>query len=424
MTCHPALKTPAEATIPRSVAARSAAVSIALPRRSAAALSRREALGLGAGVGLTFLAAPALASGLARRKLVVVVCRGAMDGLSVCPPIGDTAYAGLRGSIAIPADKALAIDADFALHPKLATLHALWAAGQARIAPAVAIPERIRSHFEAQDLLESGGAQLYGAATGWLNRALAASSRDGQVSAISIGPEEPLILRGPVPVQSWSPGGRGPADLAAVAATLQDLYRTDALLGPALASGLRTEAAADALNGGQSIKGGDARALAVTAGRFVAGDGGPSIAVLSLDGYDTHAAQGAAEGQLANRLKTLDDVIGGLKDGLGPSWSQTVVLVATEFGRTARMNGTGGTDHGTASALILAGGGLKRGGLVGDWPTLAQGRLFEDRDLAPTLDVRQVFKGVLRDHLGLERAALDSRVFPGSRAVPPVDQLV
>jgi uncharacterized protein (DUF1501 family) len=399
-------------------------MSASLSPASAFVLSRRQAMGSGAGLGLTFLAAPALASEAGRRKLVVIVCRGAMDGLSVCPPTGDNAYADLRGPIAIPADKVLPIDTGFGLHPKLTTLHDLWTAGQARMAPAVAIPERIRSHFEAQDLLESGGAQLYGATTGWLNRALATTSRDGRVTAISIGPEEPLILRGPVPVQSWSPGGHGPADLAAVAAKLQDLYATDPLLGAALASGLQTKAAADFLNGGQSIRGGDTRALAVTAGRFVAAEGGPSIAVLSLDGYDTHASQGAAEGQLANRLKALDDAIAGLKDGLGPTWSQTVVLVATEFGRTARVNGTAGTDHGTASTLILAGGALKRGGLVGDWPTLAKGKLFEDRDLAPTLDVRQVFKGVLRDHLGLDRAVLDSRVFPGSRSAAPVDQLI
>ena len=387
--------------------------------------SRRSVLSLGAGLGLTFLAAPVLAdSMLGKRKLVVIVCRGAMDGLSVSPPVGDSDYAALRGPIAIPADKVLKLDADFGLHPKLTTIYGLTQIGQARIAPAVAIPERIRSHFEAQDLLESGGPHLYDVTTGWLNRALSATSRDGKVTAISVGPEEPLILRGPAPVQSWSPGGKGPADLARVATTLQDLYKGDPVLGPALASGLQTEAAALALNGGQALNGRDARALAVTAGRFVASEGGPSIAVLSLDGFDTHAGQGAAEGQLANRLKALDDVISGLKEGLGPSWSQTAVVAATEFGRTAHVNGTGGTDHGTASTLILAGGALKSGGLIGDWPTLQQAKLFENRDLAPTLDVRQVFKGLLQDHLGVERAALDTKVFPGSRDAIPIHGLV
>ena len=385
--------------------------------------SRRSVLSLGAGLGLTFMAAPAFADA-GQAKLVVILCRGAMDGLSVSPPVGDPAYAALRGPIAIAPDQALRLDADFALHPKLVNLHALALAGQARIAPAVAIPERIRSHFEAQDLLESGAAHMYGATTGWLNRALSLAGHGGKPGALSVGAEEPLVLRGPAPVQSWSPGGRGAADLARISTSLQDLYRDDPLLGPALASGLQTQAAAEALGGDPAQAGRDARAQAVTAGRLVAADGGPAIAVLSLDGFDTHASQGAADGQLANRLKALDEVVAGLQQGLGPAWGRTVVVVATEFGRTARVNGTGGTDHGTASTLILAGGALKTGGLVGDWPTLAQGRLFEDRDLAPTLDVRQVFKGVLRDHLGVERAALDTRVFPNSRAAPPLSGLV
>ena len=390
------------------------------------ALTRRGLLGLGAGFSLTLMGGTAAFAdaAYARRKLVVIVCRGAMDGLSVSPPIGDRDYAGLRGPIALTPDKVLKLDADFGLHPKLTTVYALAQSGQARIAPAVAIPERVRSHFEAQDLLESGGARVYDVTTGWLNRALSAASRDGRVTAISVGPEEPLILRGPSPVQSWSPGGRQSADLGRITATLQDLYKHDAILGPALASGLQTEAAANTLNQGQTVNGRDARALAVTAGRFVASDGGPSIAVLQLDGFDTHANQGGAEGQLANRLKTLDDVVAGLKEGLGLAWEQTVVVTPTEFGRTAHVNGTGGTDHGTASTLILAGGALKRGGIVGDWPTLQPGRLFEARDLAPTLDVRQVFKGLLQDHMGVGRTALDTRVFPYSRAAAPVADLV
>ena len=388
-------------------------------------LSRRSLLALGSGLGLTLLAAPGLAAaGLSRPRLVVIVCRGAMDGLSVSPPIGDADYPGLRGQIAIPADQALRLDGDFALHPKLATVHALARAGQARIAPAVAIPQRIRSHFEAQDLLESGGERLYGATTGWLNRALAAISPDRGAGAIAIGPREPLILRGATVVQSWSPGGRSSPSLARVSNTLRDLYQSDPVLSVALACGLRTEAAAAAFDLSETTQARDARGLAVAAARFLAADGGPSIAVLSLDGFDTHAAQGAVNGQLASRLAALDGAVDGLKSGLGPAWSDTVVIVVTEFGRTARVNGTGGTDHGTASTMILAGGALKRGGLIGDWPTLRPARLFESRDLAPTLDVRQVFKGVLRDHLGVDRAGLERAVFPDSRAAPPVSGLV
>lgn len=391
-------------------------------------LSRRRALKLGAGFGVTFLAAPALAaSAVNRKKLVVIVCRGAMDGLSVSPPISDPNYTALRGSIAIPADVALKIDADFALHPKLAAIYALEQAGQARIAPAVAIPERIRSHFEAQDLLESGGNRLYATATGWLNRALAAQAPGSTITALSVGAQEPLILRGPVEIQSWSPGGRVTEDMERISTILQDLYAPDPLLSRAFASGMQTEAQAEDMHTGPSPQGAQSRfaeTIAATTAKFLTKDGGPSIAVISLDGYDTHANQGAATGQLANHLKTLDDVVDGLHQGLGPVWSNAVVIAVTEFGRTARINGTAGTDHGTASTMILAGGALKRGGIVGDWPTLADASLFENRDLAPTLDVRQVFKGVLASHMEIDSRALDTAVFPDSNGARGLDGLI
>jgi uncharacterized protein (DUF1501 family) len=383
--------------------------------------SRRAVLGLGAGFAVSFMGQAALAAATGDRKLVVIVARGAMDGLSVAPPVGDPAYAALRGQIAIPREAALPIDATFGLHPSLSTLHGLIKANQARIAPAVAIPVRVRSHFDAQDVLETGEARLYGVNTGWLNRALTVSA---PLKGLSVGDQTPLIIRGPVQAQSWSPGGRAPKEGDRVAGILQDLYKDDPLLGPALASGLSTEAMAGQLTDGQPVRPADAAAFAATTGKFLVADGGPSVAVLSLTGFDTHANQGAAQGQLANRLKILDQVIDGLQAGLGPAWSRTTIVVATEFGRTARVNGTGGTDHGTASTLILAGGALKPGGIIGDWPTLAQGKLYEDRDLAPTLDVRSVFKGVLADHLGLERAALDQKVFPDSASAPALRGLV
>ena len=389
--------------------------------------TRRSALVFGGALTLTLMGgASAHAQGGAAngRKLVVIVCRGAMDGLSVTVPVGDGAYAGLRGPIAIHREQVLALDGDFGLHPKLKSLAALHTAGQARFAPAVAIPERVRSHFEAQDMLESGGAHLYGATTGWLNRALGVQPVGQRVKALSIGPQQPLILRGPVQAESWSPGGKVNADAGRVATALQELYKTDTLLGPALATGLAVEAQADVLNGGAEVRPGDARAFAATAAKFLTAPGGPDVAVLSLDGFDTHAGQGAAEGLLAGRLAVLDATVEGLHAGLGPAWDKTVVVLATEFGRTARVNGTGGTDHGTASTLLLAGGALKPGALVGDWPGLQDAKLFENRDLAPTLDIRAVFKGVLRDHMGLDRRALDTAVFPDSAGVAPVEGLV
>jgi uncharacterized protein (DUF1501 family) len=389
-------------------------------------LTRRSALMLGAGAGLsaTFLgAAGARAADFAGRKLAVVICRGAMDGLSVCPPVGDPDYAVLRGAIAIAPDQALRLDETFGLHPRLTSLHAMVQAGQARVAPAAAIPQRLRSHFEAQDMLENGSDRLYGAATGWLNRTLQAVQPRGPIRALSIGAEEPLILHGPAEADSWSPGGRVDPT-SRITTVLGDLYRDDPLLGPALAAGLQVEGQASALNGGHALKGGDGQVFAATAAKFLRAPDGPSIAVLSLDGFDTHANQGAAQGQLANRLGVLDGVLAGLRSGMGDQWRDTVVVVATEFGRTARVNGTGGTDHGTASTVILAGGALRPGGIIGDWPTLQPARLFENRDLAPTLDVRQVFKGVLAEHMGVDRRALEATVFPHSQSAPAVAGLV
>ena len=390
--------------------------------------SRRSVLGsaVAAGCGVTFLgvAGGAAAQDFAKKKLVVIIQRGACDGLSLAPPIGDPDYHALRSEIAIPSDKVLMLDSQFGLHPKLQKVYGLMKSGQARIAPAVAIPQRIRSHFEAQDLLETGGAQLYSSTTGWLNRALQAAQRERKIEALSIGAQEPLILRGPVQAQSWSPGGRMNTQTNRVANALMDLYAKDGLLGPALATGLQTEAQADVINGGKAINGGDVQAFASTAAKFLVAPGGPSIAVLSLDGFDTHANQGNDNGQLANRLSLVDNVMAGLQTGLGDQWTNTVVVMATEFGRTARINGTKGTDHGTASCMVLAGGALKPGGIVGDWPTLQQAKLFENRDLAPTLDVRSVFKGVLADHMGIDRRALETTVFPNSAEARPVAGLV
>ncbi|HWE45189.1 MAG TPA: DUF1501 domain-containing protein [Caulobacteraceae bacterium] len=387
-------------------------------------MNRRALLGGMAGVSVLFAGRAAFASESGRRKLVVIIARGGLDGLSVSPPHGDANYAALRGAIAIPppgADGgALKLDETFALHPALPQFWAMTQAGEARIAPAVAIPDRIRSHFEAQDMLENGTAKVYATSTGWLNRALATN---GATRAMSVGAQAPLVIRGPVEVASWSPGPELPQG-DRVAGILMDLYKDDPLLAPALASGLSNEAMARDAIGKEQVKQNDMKALGVAISRFMTAHDGPDVVALSLDGFDTHANQGSSKGQLANRLAYVDQLFGGLKGGLGPVWSDTAVVMATEFGRTARINGTQGTDHGTASTLLLAGGALKRGGIVGDWPTLADNRLFENRDLAPTLEVRSVFKGLLRDHLGVEKSRLDSVVFPDSQSAPVSDGLI
>ena len=427
-------------------------------------MNRRGALLAAAGLGIsvTFLGRAAYAASegdLAKRKLVVFICRGAMDGLSVSPPVGDPSYQRLRTDIAIAGfgqpNGALKLDDTFGLHPKLVTVHALALKGQARIAPAIATPDRARSHFEAQDVLESGVSAVYGASSGWLNRAVQALSATRPVHAMSVGAQEPLILRGPVETASWSPGGYKDHD-PRLPQILTDLYANDPLLAPALANGLQTQAMAaiaTATTPGEAAPAAaptppmaaaasgqqagaqpyaaqaqqvydQANKLGGTLARFMREPNGPQIAAVSLDGFDTHANQGGADGQLANRLRGLDTVIDGLSTGLGPDWSNTVVVVATEFGRTARMNGTRGTDHGTASTALVLGGGLKNGGIIGDWPTLADAKLFEARDTAPTLDMRGLFKGVLAEQLGLDRQVLDAKVFPDSAGVAPVTGLV
>jgi uncharacterized protein (DUF1501 family) len=423
-----------------------------------AALTRREALAGAATLGFTFelLATRALADSeraLAARKFVVIICRGGLDGLSLSPPVGDPDYAGLRGPIAIgpfaAPGGALKLDDTFGFHPALTGVHALAEKGEARIAPAIATPDRERSHFEAQDVLESGAGTVYATSSGWLNRALGAMGPPGKVKAISVGPTSPLILRGPIEAASWSPGGRSQTDHR-LPAILQDLYAHDPLLGPALAEGLATEAMAktaladaamtypavppaqgDMQSPAPEVKGprptvrqGEARRIGATLAGFIVQPEGVQVAAVSIDNFDTHANQGASEGQLATRLAYVDAFLDGLRVGLGPAWRDTVVVMATEFGRTARVNGTNGTDHGTASTALILGGGLKRGGIIGDWPTLRQTSLFENRDTYPTLDMRGLFKGVLRDHLGVGRAALDRTVFPGSASVGPVANLV
>lgn len=380
-----------------------------------------------AGLALPFLARVADAAVPRDRKFVVVICRGGMDGLTVAPPVGDPDYRALRGALAL-GDEALALDGTFALHPSLASIHALARAGEARIAPAVATPDRARSHFEAQDVLETGAPGVYATTSGWLNRAVQAMAAGGKTDAISVGPTAPLILRGAAPAASWSPG-RSIDAAARLPTLLQELYRDDPLLGPALARGLATETMAreTGADGGGAMRAGAgqgreaARTMGSSLADFLKAPDGPQIAAVSLDGFDTHANQAA---QLANRLAGLDALVDGLHAGLGPAWKDTVVLAVTEFGRTARANGTGGTDHGTGSTALVLGGALKGRGIIGDWPTLKRQALFEDRDVYPAVDMRALAKGLLAEHMGVERRALDTLVFPDSAGVAPLQTAI
>lgn len=353
------------------------------------------------------------------RKLIVVILRGAMDGLAALPKVDDPDIRSHRA--ALVDSGAVPLDQGFALHSAMPNLAALYRTREAAFIPAVAGPYRERSHFEAQDLLECGEAKTV-VDSGWLNRAL--QKAPGAYSAVSIGPAQPLLLRGAsTRTTSWSPPGLPEASDDTLARLL-DLYRDDPLLRPALMSAMD----ADAVAGGMTAERGGRRAGPAqyvtqlqAAGNFLAQADGPEIAVVSLDGWDTHVAQNTA---LQVRFAALDDGIAALRQSLGEAWSKTALIAVSEFGRTVRVNGGQGTDHGTAGLAILAGGAVKGGRMIGDWPTLKSSALFENRDLMPTVDVRAAFKGLLRDQLGWASQDLDAAVFHDSAGVKAMDGLV
>jgi uncharacterized protein (DUF1501 family) len=386
------------------------------------ALNRRHFLLAGCAATLVSVAPGAFAnSGTSQgRKLVVIILRGAMDGLAALPKIDDPDIRAHRASL-IDA-RATSLSDGFALHSAMPTLAAMYAAKEAAFVPALAGPYRERSHFEAQDLLECGEITKV-SADGWLNRAL--QKAPGAYSAVSIGPSQPLILRGAsTKTTSWSPAILPEASDDTLVRLL-DLYEDDPVLKPALISALGAESIAGAMDTKATSEGrGRAAQYAAqleAAGKFLSQPDGPEIAVVSLDGWDTHTGQNAA---LQQRFTALDNGFKALKSALGPAWKKAAVVAVSEFGRTVRVNGGGGTDHGTGGLAILAGGAIKGGRMYGDWPSLRSSALFENRDLMPTVDSRQVFKGLLRDQLGWAQKDLDTTVFHGSAKVMALSGLV
>ena len=399
--------------------------------------SRREFLWAGANLSLGAVLASALpgvcfAALPGARPFVVVILRGALDGLAVVPAFGDPDYAGARGPIAIgrPGQLLGALDLDgfFGLHPALPLLHERWRAGELLVVHAVASPYRERSHFDGQNVLENGGDRPSGSASGWLNRVLGALSGRG-IEGLALGQNVPLILRGPVPVGSWAPSSL-PEVGSELIERLRDLYAGDATLSARLDESTRIEALADeaapaasamARPRGNGLN--RLREIAGTAGRMIASPGGPSIAVFDASGWDTHASEGAGAGQLAGRLAGLDQILESLRLGLGTAWTQTAVLVCTEFGRTVQVNGTRGTDHGTGAAALVLGGAVRGARVLADWPGLGEKRRYQGRDLQPTTDLRALAMGLIRDHLGVPGRAL-VEVFPGSGSLPPIRDIV
>jgi uncharacterized protein (DUF1501 family) len=383
-------------------------------------------------------------------RLVVVILRGALDGLAAVPPYADPHYAGLHRELAISApgavDGALLLDNTFGLHPSFVFLHERYLAGELVVFNAVASPYRDRSHFDGQNVLENGLTKPLGTADGWLNRALASLPRTnagiGGERAVAISQNVPLILRGDAPVMSKSPQASAEVD-EDLLARLADLYSKDDWFSARLSAAVQT----DKLAGGgadmasQSVMSGPqamaspqngvkpaavdrVSGIARMAATLMRSDGGPEVAVIEASGWDTHANQGGAKGALAQRLAGLDTALRVLADELGPLWPQTAVLVVTEFGRTAAMNGTRGTDHGTGGCAFLAGGAVRGGRVIADWPGLAPAALLDNRDLRPTLDLRSAFKAVLDEHMHVDAKTLATRIFPDSSGARPLQGLM
>lgn len=376
----------------------------------------------------------AFAKAAGENRLIVVILRGGMDGLAAVPPVGDPAYGRGRDRLAIPKADTLSLDDSFALHPCLANLHGFYKAKEAVILHAIATPYRERSHFDGQDLLENGTASPKGARDGWLARALdrmpGAPFGEGE-AAVALARSMPLILRGSRAASSWAPSAIPTPD-ADFLARVAGLYEADALLAGALMKALVTqEIAGEAMADGGRRRlrpgGGNRRVVREvvrTAGALLSSEAGPRIGVIEVGGWDTHAGQGGAEGRLAKQLSMLDDGLVDLKAALGRVWATTAVAIVTEFGRTAAQNGSGGTDHGTASAAVVVGGAVNGGRVIADWPGLGGPDLYEGRDLRPTLDMRRLFKGLLHDHLKIPERGLETAVFPDSAGEPPLYDLV
>jgi uncharacterized protein (DUF1501 family) len=363
------------------------------------------------------------------RKLVVVMLRGAVDGLSVVAPHGERAYAASRPAIALAppgaADGLLKLDNLFGLHPSLGMLKRHWDGGSLAFVHASGSPDNTRSHFDAQDYLESGTPGRKSTPDGWMNRLLTAlPGQPSPTRAISQGSAPPRIFAGPASVASLGLGpkamDRRAIDNPALQAGLARLYANDPTLNATLADTTagrsemaRSMAEADrepramdptADAGAQSARSfaADARRL----GQLIRKDVHTQLAFTSVGGWDTHVNQGNAQGQLANKLASLGAGLDALADGLGDALRDTVIVVLSEFGRTVRQNGNGGTDHGRGNVMWLLGGPVAGGQVLGEWPGLDTAALADGRDLAVRTDFRQVLAPVLQGHLGLSDAGL------------------
>ena len=381
-------------------------------------LSRRTFIGsAAAAAALAGMPRIAFAQANTDKRFVFVIQRGAADGLGTLAPTGDPAFAGLRGVLAQDFAGGARLGDYFTLHPNMAEAARLYGAREALFVHAVASPYRDRSHFDGQNILETGGTQAYAIRDGWMNRLLGLLPPT-EARAMAVSATVPMMLRGAHEVASYAPSALPDAsdDLLN---RVSSLYQGDSQLHGLWAQAMQTrQLTGDMESGGANAN--NAAAMAQVAARLLGPDGA-RIAVVETGGWDTHANQ---RGRLGGLLRGLDGAVAALKTGLGDTWSNTLVMVATEFGRTAAPNGTGGTDHGTASAAMLFGGAVAGGRVVADWPGLREAQLHEGRDLRPTTDLDALIASAVAQHFRLDFARTGRTLFPNSNGLRELPGLV
>ena len=389
-------------------------------------LDRRSFLKLCCATGLA-AASPrlALATVPTENRFVLMMLRGGLDGLHAVPPYADPDYSRLRPTLALAApgreNGALDLDGSFGLHPALAPVGRLYAEGQLLVIPAATTGYRARSHFDGQNMLENGSGVPFGAKDGWLNRAIASLNQDDRRLGLALGPAVPLLLQGEASVATWanSPLPKPNEDFLR---RLARTYEGDPLFARALADARGSMA--PPMGGASGRRGQRSREFetaAMAAASLLARTDGPRIAVMESQGWDTHFGQ---HWRLARLFAQLSAGLMAIKEGLGAHWRSTVVMVVSEFGRTAAENGSRGTDHGVGGLALLLGGAVKGGRVAGAWPGLTRTALYEGRDVRPTTHYESLFKAALIGHLGVSPAVVEDRVFPQSRALAPAEELL
>ena len=381
-------------------------------------LSRRFFLAAGgATAALTSFGFPRMAFARANtaKRFVFIIQRGAADGLHIVAPTGDPAFAGIRGDFAQDLQTGAKLGF-FTLHPALAETAKLYAGKEALFVHAVASPYRDRSHFDGQNVLETGGTAAYRLRDGWMNRLLGLLPQD-EAKALALSSTIPMALRGTHEVSSYATS-QLPSASDDLLARVGKLYETDQQLHGLWQAAMETRMTAGDLSGGGGQNGAATGALAA---KLLAGENGARIAMIETGGWDTHSGQ---RGRLNAQLRGLDQMVAALKSGLGADWANTLVVVATEFGRTVAPNGTGGTDHGQASAAMLLGGAVAGGKVIADWPGLNQAALYEGRDLKPTTDLDGLIGAALAQHYGIEPARVIGALFPEGAGASFRQQLI